>query len=158
MNQNSLLVPQAVWKSTWEGLRSRSDGLRESACVWGGQRSGSKETVTQVHFIDDLPGVRRHRLFHRTSREATTLLFRELRALGQAILADIHCHPGAWVGLSETDAAHPIEYRVGLVALVFPGFATGFPLLSRAGVHVYLGEGAWEELSARKANRRIRIV
>jgi hypothetical protein len=158
MRARSLIVPVKIWTMTWEGLRTRSRARYESACVWGGRRSDENETVEQVHFLDDLPGVRRHRSFHRTSREATQALFARLHSLGQSIVADVHSHPTEWVGLSETDAGHPIEYRVGLFALVLPRFAIGAPLLSRVGVHIYLGDGEWQELSAAKAKLGVKIV
>lgn len=158
MNKASLVVSMGLWQMTWEGLRARSRGRRESACVWGGRRSNDSEVAEEVHFLDDLPGVIGYRAFHSTSREATQALFARLRALGQSIVADIHCHPGRWVGLSETDAEHPIEYRVGLFALVLPCFATGMPRLSRTGVHIYLGDGVWQKFSGGDAKLRIKII
>lgn len=158
MNLSFLVVSQAIWNETWEGLRLRSGNSRESACVWGGHRSETSDEATQVHFIDDLPGIERGRLSHQTPREATELLFGDLRRSGQSIVADVHSHPGSWVGLSETDSTHPIEYRIGLFALVLPRFANGKPSLASAGVHIYLGNGNWKQLSLAEAKERVKIA
>jgi hypothetical protein len=73
------------------------------------------------------------------------------------IIADIHTHPTDWVDLSDTDAAHPIEYRPGLLALVLPFFARRKPGLRGVGVHEYLGNGQWRRLRGVAMTRRIKI-
>lgn len=137
-------VPASLWARTWRGLRDRGAGRRESAAVWSGTRDDTGERAVDVLFLDDLPGVRAHALQHCVPRSATAALFRELRARGHVIVGDVHTHPGAWVDLSLTDQEHPIEYRVGLLAVVIPHFAKGSPDETGVGIHVYRGSGAWE--------------
>jgi hypothetical protein len=157
MNERIITISYSNWHLTWQRLRASSNGQAESACIWAGERRQGNEEVQKVYFLDELPNVQRARLYHRTSREATSRLFEELRRAGHSIIADVHTHPTDWVGLSQTDEAHPIEYRIGLVALVFPFFATGKMELSRVGVHEYLGSGEWNQLTSEEATSRIQI-
>lgn len=149
-------VSSSDWSLTWQGLKSRGGEERETACVWGGRRLDDEEFVEGVYFLDDL-GTSRGRLYHRTPREATVALFHALRQKGHVIIADMHTHPGPWVGLSPTDEEHPIEYRRGLLALVLPFFARGEPNLRGVGAHEYLGDGRWRRLRAAETTKRIRI-
>lgn len=158
MSARCIVVPLALWRSTWAGLRARGRGVRESACVWVGTRSGMLERARDVIFLDDLPGTMGHALQHRTSREAVAALLTRARELQLEIVADIHTHPSDWVDLSIVDQEHPIEYRIGLLALVFPNFAAGPTQLSRTGVHEYLGESRWKTLTGRAVHQRVTIV
>jgi hypothetical protein len=150
-------ISKADWQLTWQGLKLRGNRKLEAACIWGGRRRKNQEMVEGVYFIDDLLGVRRGRLYHRTSREATISLFETLRQRGHVIIADIHTHPRDWVDLSPTDAAHPIEYRKGLLALVLPFFATKKPDLLSVGIHEYVGSGEWRRLKGDEVMTTIRI-
>ena len=159
MNTAILEIPEPLWERTWAGLRSRGDGEREAACIWAGTRGPDVWKVDEVLFFDAFDGgAEAGLLFHVTSREATTSLFALLRERRLQIIADVHTHPADWVDLSLTDAAHPIEYRIGLLALVLPNFAEDAPELSIVGVHEYLGSGAWRRLTAHEAVRRIQII
>lgn len=139
-------VSSEIWLATWEGLRERGNGLREAACVWAGRRRQGRWSVEDVIFIDDLPGTHASALRHSTSPKASAALFGILRSRNLAIAADIHTHPDDWVGLSEIDQLHPIEYRVGLIALVLPWYGEVVPSLHVTGVHEYAGDGEWRLL------------
>ena len=153
-----LVVFEGVWTSTWSGLRERGQSERETACVWLGKREGSIERAHVAVFLDDLPGTVGRRLQHRTSRTAVDMLLMRSRELGMVIVADIHTHPADWVDLSDIDRLHPIEYRIGLLALILPDFAASRPNLQRVGVHEYIGDGDWKTFRAQDAARRVRIV
>ncbi len=158
MREKPLFVPLELWQRTWLGLRARGDGQREAACVWAGESSDREERVSEVIFLDDLPGVESFALQHRTTRTATAVLFEQLREKRLSIVADLHTHPEEWVDLSWVDKAHPIEYRPGLTALVLPGYATGAPSLDETGVHIYLGDGQWRRLRESQAKSKVRII
>lgn len=149
-----LFVTHNLWVSTWEGLQCRSAGQVESACVWLGPRSNTTQVALEAVFLDDLPGTIGRRLQHRTSRQAVAMLLEVARQKQLSIVADLHTHPSDWVDLSDVDQEHPIEYRVGLIALVLPSFAIGAPDLARTGVHEYLGNGKWSTLSVEERNTR----
>jgi proteasome lid subunit RPN8/RPN11 len=158
MTERTLIVPRALWTKTWKGLRTRGGGSRETACVWVGTRDGVVERAHEVIFLDDLPGTAGRRLQHRTSREAVVMLLSRARDLGMVIVCDIHTHPSDWVDLSLVDQEHPIEYRVGLLALVLPNFAGGKPDIEGVGVHEYAGDGRWHTFPPEAFAARLRLV
>jgi hypothetical protein len=106
-----------------------------------------------VLFLDDFGDTERRQGYHRSTREAVAAAFDRLRETGQVIVADVHTHPEAWVGLSGLDMAHPIEFRVGLLAIVIPHFALGGPTVGSIGVHRYLGQGEWRSLRPQEVMR-----
>lgn len=143
-------VARTIWEETWDGLRRRGGGENESAAVWGGRRSDDAEHVKAVYFLDDYAGGERCAGYHRVPVSALTEFFATLHEQRQVIIADIHTHPGDWVGLSALDEENPIEYRVGLPAIVVPRFGLPRPSLSLCGVHIYKGNGRWQTLTGRR--------
>jgi hypothetical protein len=85
--------------------------------------------------------------YHRVPVNALAQLFSSLKDDGRVIVGDIHTHPSGWVGLSNLDKRNPIEYRLGLYAVVLPSFAIGDPCLRASGVHQYLGQAGWQTFS-----------
>lgn len=154
---NPIGISKELWEVTWLGLRARGRGQREAACVWGGKRSISVNQVHSVTFLDDLPGVVAGPLYHRPSRATVRALFDVLRERNEMIVGDIHTHPGDWVGLSDIDAAHPIEFRRGLPALIIPRYAISEPALEGLGLHEYVGDGEWRTLDSDEINRTLLI-
>lgn len=150
-------IRRPQWDLTWQGLKERSGGVRESACVWAGDRLQDVWHVRSVFFLDDLGPVSAGPLHHRASRECVANLFSTLRAHGESIVADVHCHPKDWVDMSPTDEAHPIEFRIGLLAIVLPSFASTAPDVQSAGVHEYLGTSTWRRLSVAQVIDRFLI-
>ena len=138
-----IVIPTRLWELTWARLAQDSQGVRESACVWAGERLKDRWIVQEVAFLDDLCGVRASRLQHRTTRPALEHLFTRLRTGGWQVVADVHTHPGNWVDLSPVDRRHPIEHRIGLVAMVLPQYAAGCPSRDHIGVHDYEGSYQW---------------
>lgn len=158
MRHKFISISSELWTRTWTRLRAHGDGQREAACIWAGDSSDHEERVTDVIFLDDLPGVEAFALQHRTTRKATEALFTQLRDKKLSIIADVHTHPADWVELSWIDRAHPIEYRPGLTAIVLPHYATSSPNLETIGVHVYLGDGQWRQLDGDEAKSKVRVL
>lgn len=150
-------LPAHLWEETMGGLAARSQGVREAACIWAGTRASDTCRASEVLFLDDLPGAIGHARSHRTPRQALEALFSHLRLKGLQIIADIHTHPGSWVGLSSEDRKHPIEFRVGLVAIIIPHFAQMAVKLTEAGVHEYLGQQRWRQLPPAEIRQRFTI-
>lgn len=151
----TLHIARTLYERTWLGLQQRGRGARETACVWLGDQDREREVAREVIFLDDLPGTVGRRLQHRTSREAVRILIDRARELGLTIVGDVHTHPGLWVDLSDVDRAHPIEYRIGLLALVFPAFAKGPPRFEGIGVHEYLGSCEWKTFEDHEVAQRL---
>jgi hypothetical protein len=145
-DKRRVAVPSCIWNDTWIGLRLRGQGRKESAAVWAGCRHNNDERVEAVYFLDDYAGGEQCRGYHRVDVEALTEFFVTLQRQKQVIIADIHTHPTDWVGLSPLDESNPIEFRVGLPAIVLPSFAEPEPSWSISGVHIYRGNGRWRTL------------
>jgi proteasome lid subunit RPN8/RPN11 len=153
----TLRVPRALWTATWSGLRSRADGVREAACVWAGDRESDAWIVRSVHFLEDFGPVSAGPLHHRASRVCVEHLFDEMRRRGESLVADVHVHPDEWVDLSPTDEAHPIEYRIGLLAIVLPHFAAQRPGVAGIGVHEYMATSSWRRLPTDEVTARLHV-
>lgn len=153
--RREIVLSTALLNETWRGLRRRGDGRRESMCVWPGRRVPRRQIVTGVIFLDDLPGTSATETSYTVSPEASGALFRQLDAMGCDIVAALHTHPGDAVDLSPADRASPLEYRVGFLSIVIPGFADGAPALDRIGVHEYVGDGEWRTLAAAEIAARL---
>lgn len=157
MAQGRIIVSRTAWEQTWTGLLARGSGRRETACVWAGTREDACDVVRHVAFIDDQDEVRGAPYSHVAAPAAVARVLADLRMRGLVIVADLHTHPSNWVGLSDIDQANPIEFRVGLIALVLPNFASGERLISRVGVHEYVGEKRWRQLGKYEAATAIVI-
>jgi hypothetical protein len=156
--KRKICVPASIWASTWNGLKIRGEGVTESAAVWAGYQSGNVERVNEVYFLDDYAGGVQRSGYHRVAVQALTQLFLTLQDRKQVIIADIHTHPTHWVGLSPLDEENPIEFRVGLPAIVLPRFAQPQPALSIAGVHIYKGEGKWRTLKGARKQQLFEFI
>lgn len=152
-----LVIPSRLWDETQRGLGERSQGRRESACIWAGQRSPEQCVVQEVVFLDDLPGVRGRSLQHRTPKHALDQLFQILREKGLQIVADVHTHPHDWVDLSRVDQRNPIEHRIGLIAIILPDYAQRAISLVDIGVHEYLGSYQWRRLPRLEVQSRLLV-
>lgn len=157
MNKPEILISTTQWKETWAGLKIRGQESREALCVWAGDRKSQPWKVLEVVFLDDFPGVEGFARFHRVSREAVTALFRCLHQKNLQLIADVHSHPGSWVGLSDIDMEHPLEFRVGFLSLVLPSYAIPKPDIGAVGVHEYIGNMEWKTLTAEAVLSRIKI-
>lgn len=149
-NNRKVLIPKGLWEMTWCGLCDRGRGRVESAAVWAGKRDGKIEVVEGVYFLDDFAGGLQRRGYHLVTPEALAKLFAQLQKERRVLIADVHTHPTGWVGLSEIDKEHPIEFRPGIHAIVLPFFALPEPSLKTAGVHEYKGDGKWRTLSRKE--------
>jgi len=155
MTDQAIKLPEKLWQETIMGLRLRSRGSREAACIWAGNRTSAVQHVEEIFFLDDLPGVQGHTLRHNVPRNAINLLFSILKEKGYQIIADVHTHPNSWVGLSEVDMEHPIEYRIGLPMIVIPNYGKGVINYKNIGVHVYQGKGRWKIIKSDEVEKLI---
>jgi hypothetical protein len=149
----SIVIPEKIWTETWLGLRQRGKGIVESAAVWGGRRDDTNEIVEAVYFLDDLADSIQRKGYHRVSTQALEKFFNQLHADRRVIVGDVHTHPTRWVGLSDIDKDHPVEFRKGLYAVVLPSYAIPAPSLESVGVHQYKGDGRWRSLAQREKKK-----
>jgi hypothetical protein len=137
----------------------REDGLRgvESTVLWGGRRFADHAVVLAVLYPSGGDVERTHE-FVRVGADATAEMGRWLRAQELTGLAQVHTHPSAWTGHSQTDDDFPIASSHGFLSLVWPNFAQqAIRNVGDLGVHRLLN-GRWHHLTERESHALIEIV
>src|SRR5438034_8862579 len=150
-------VPRWVLDRSWSVLRQ--DGLKkvESTVTWGGLRFGAEAVVMALVYPCGRD-VELHSGLIRVGPDTTAEMGRWLRTQGLAGLIQVHTHPTAWTGHSDTDNDFPIASSDGFVSLVWPEFAR-LPVVDATdfGIH-RLKQGKWQQVVGTQAEEMIRIV
>lgn len=150
-------VPRWIIDRAWQILRQ--DGLKEveSTVLLGGRRFGDEALVMAVLYPCGADVVLEGGFVH-VGSDTTAEMGRWLRARGLTALIQVHTHPGAWTGHSQTDDDFPIASSEGFVSLVWPHFAA-LPVqnVDDLGVHRLTG-GRWQEVTGDEARALIHIV
>lgn len=136
------IISRQLLDQTVIGLRARSGGWRESACVWAGTRDGA---IKQVLFHHQLGNDCGGPLFLELPEHAKFDLYRRLAAENQVLLALLHTHPYEWVGLSPTDQDNQISSRLGFWSIVLPYYARDPWDIESVGCHIRV-DGGWQTL------------
>lgn len=153
---SQLIVPTEVFSETMRRLEERSSRRRESAAVWSGVLTGLSGKVSRVDYHHELGDDRSGALYLELSEAAKFRLYGELAHSGLRLLALIHTHPAAWVGLSHVDRGNQVCSRVGFFSLVVPHYGRPPWQLRRIGVHVRTDSG-WYTLRRREVRRMVCI-
>lgn len=147
---DSQLVEQAVaaapfqisrrrWRRLLDELERRGGGRRESGAFLLAAADGSR--VQTLAYYDDLDADCLTGGISFASAGFTTL-WQICADRGLRVVADIHTHPGPWVGQSAVDATNPMISIRGHVAIIAPEY--GRPArVDECGVHIYLGSHRW---------------
>jgi hypothetical protein len=137
-------------------LHRRGEERREAGAFLLGRRKGHSRLVSRVVYLDDIDpeclvgGIHLH-------GEAYGRLWDICDEAGVRVLADIHTHPGDWVGQSSTDKENPMIASSGHIALIAPNFAAGEIKAKHVGVHEYRGEAGWDSHFGRTARRLLYV-
>jgi len=143
VSASRLRVPRSVLQKTVLGLRDRSNGRVESACMWIGDRTGQ---VRRVIFHHEIADDRATALSLELPEKAKFALYKSLASTHENILALLHTHPHDWVDLSPIDQANQISSRVGFWSIVLPQYAQTFWDLNTVRFHIRCERG-WRRLS-----------
>lgn len=152
-----LILPRALFRRTWQGLRSRSDGERESAAVLVGHVVGRVAYAVDIYFHQELDDDHAGPLSVQLSEAGKIRLYAELSSRNLKIAALIHTHPARWVGLSWIDERNQICSRVGVLSIVVPNYGRTSASIRRCGVHVRTDTG-WMRLSPADAVQQVEIT
>ncbi len=148
-----LRVPWTVLRATVAGLRERSAGWRESACMWIGTPAGVVERVTFHHELADdgatalsleLPEFAKFALYQQMAREK------------RRILALLHTHPDSWVDLSWIDQQNRVSSRLGFLSLVLPYYGARDWNYEEIGFHFKCDRG-WRRIYGAEAVAAVQI-
>ena len=123
-------------------VRRRGGGIRESGAFLLARVNTHK--VSQFVLYDDLDKTSLDTGYIRFQGAAYVPLWELCQKLGCYVIADVHTHPGKWVGQSGTDNDHPMIAQAGHVSLIVPEYAKGNTWgMKNVGVYKYLGEHKW---------------
>lgn len=143
-SERKLFIPVLLWWGLLHDLRQKSQGVRESGAFLLGDRDGRCARVRSYVLYHDLdPHVSDSGIIQFAS-SGYSPLWRTCRERKQRAIADVHCHPAAWVDQSDSDVAHPMIPEPGHISLIVPSFGrTPWWSLRAVGVHEYFGGRAW---------------
>jgi hypothetical protein len=153
---DTIRLPIWIWARLILDLRRRGGGKGESGAFLLGR--GNSKRVCAYLCYDDLDAEAYQGgaiTFHAAGYAA---LWQYCKGKQLEVLADVHTHPGAWVGQSSIDQRHPMVPVVGHTALIVPNFAnTGWWSLDLVGVHEYLGSFKWRVHPASEQLRPVKL-
>lgn len=152
-----IVIAQPLWDEMIAELGRRGlNGARESGAFLLTPRDGNGSRVTRIVYLDDLdPECLVGNIhFHGPGYSALAMLCErdQLR-----VVADVHTHPGTWVGQSGIDRDNPMLALRGHLALIVPDYATRPTESHEVGIHEYRGEYGWQSTLGSRAAQLLRI-
>lgn len=132
-----------LWSRLIRDLRHRGEGHRESGAFLLGSSDEKCRRITTYLCYDELDpyALSGNITFHAKGYSALTQFCREN---AMKVLADVHTHPGQYVGQSMIDQQNPMVPKVHHTALIVPSYGwTSRWSLKGVGVYVYLGNFNW---------------
>jgi hypothetical protein len=152
-----IYIPRLIVKKTAEHLRKYGAQGNEGLVFWAGIEvgDGSKFVTTCVY-----PRVRWASGASVSSDViAGAEVVREVRRRGLEIIAEIHSHPGHWVGHSIIDDKNPFVLAKGNISIVVPCLGDeGMEPLWKCGVYLYSVKDGWRRLSKGETVERFVVV
>ena len=152
----ALYVPEELLVATWRGLSASARLGCEGTVRWAGPAFQSRASL-QVATTVVIPGQRIAPGAFEVPHDATRAMGEALATSGLVNIAQLHSHPGTWVGHSDWDDAHAYSSRDGALSIVWPQYARALPAFAQWGIHERV-DGAWLRLGSTDAARRILIV
>lgn len=151
-----LVVPAAAVHSSWTALRATAEAGCEGVVYWSvprGQYDSQVQSVASVIVPEQKVSAGNFQV----PPAAVRAMGRKLREMGLVNVAQLHTHPGNWVGHSAWDDDHAFSLRNGALSIVWPQYGLELPPVGRWGVHE-CHDRAWGRLSTEAAARRVRIL
>ena len=141
MLNNRLNIEKNLWHNLLVELGVRGNGERESGAFL---LTGDEVNITHFIPFDDLDPNCLDTSIIRFSSNGFVRLWNVCAEKSLKVIADIHTHPTAWVGMSELDKEHPMIHIKGHIAMIVPYYATrNYATLKKIGVYRYLGKKDW---------------
>lgn len=151
-----LVIPFSVLTETWRAFQEGAQAGVESTVRWAGPTALGRTSLQVATTVINPP--------QKVSGGHFEIPHSGTRAMGAALLshglvniAQIHTHPGDWVGHSSWDDSHAYSSREHALSIVLPHYGAGMPRLEEWGVHERL-DGQWKQLSASATRDRLLIV
>jgi proteasome lid subunit RPN8/RPN11 len=152
-----LEIPRLVWINLILNLRARGRRRRESGAFLLAQAGSNK--ITSFICYDDLDPNCLNRGYIDFDGSGFVPLWKHCAAENCRVIADVHTHPGDWVGQSETDLAHPMLPVEGHVALILPNYAhCSLFSFKGIGTYAYLGGDQWRTFKRPKMALKLTLL
>ncbi|MDO7868525.1 hypothetical protein [Nocardioides jiangxiensis] len=149
-----MVMSRSMWRGLLAELQRRGEEWRESGAFLLARPGES--VVEHVAYYDDLDancltgGIT-------FASAGFTRLWELCATRGLRVVADIHTHPGEWVGQSRIDETNPMISTPGHIALIAPEYGRRTNL-EEFGVHVYQGGHRWTEVLPGNRRTVVRVV
>jgi hypothetical protein len=147
-----ITIPEYLWERMLDEFARRKRAV-EQVCYFDGVRCGEDGVVVAL----TVPNAQLFADHFEVSPDAMSQAGKHLRRYQMRRLAQVHTHPGPWVGHSPWDDAKAYSQLDGALSLVLPNHARARPRLEEAAVH-RRGVPGWEQLTTQAAAEVIRIV
>jgi len=151
-NPSVLSLHPNVVRTTYKAFAPGRQDRVEFCVFWYGMRINANEAKVSAVVV---PEQRNTPGNYRVLPKAMDAVLEATRPRGWVNLAQLHTHPGEWVGHSQYDDEMANSRRA--LSLVFPRF--GRPSRSwirKIGVHEFIA-GEWRRLSVRRVKERLRL-
>jgi proteasome lid subunit RPN8/RPN11 len=149
-----LIITESVWEKLIYELRKRGYGERESGAFLLGKVDENQ--ILEFVCYDDLDP---HCLDHGIitfDGGGYVPLWQMCKEKRLTVLADVHTHPGEWVGQSRSDSNHPMIAQLGHIAIILPEYAQAKNLtLKDAGIYEYQGDKKWKTVNPKGGRVKI---
>jgi len=145
-----IILPEFIWNQLLREFR-RSWRRVEQVAYLDGVETESTAIVTTITFPNAI-----------LRRGGFSVPASSMSEAGQHLgplvrIAQVHTHPGEWVGHSETDNEQAYSQHDGAVSIVLPNYGKAVRTISNVGVHVCKNY-KWRMLPAAEKEDFLRIV
>jgi hypothetical protein len=138
-------LSRGMYRSLLEELARRGNGTKESGAFLLGKVNERPPgpgvwRVSRIVYYDDLDA---ECLTGGITFRGFDALWASCRSDQSTVIADVHTHPGAWVGQSDIDSSNPMIPRIGHIGVIVPHYAQQNPPVGDLGVYVHRGGHTW---------------
>ena len=148
-------VPQPILRSTADALRQVGQGRKEAVALWQGKiLSDTEAQVSKLIIPKQITGPRH---FNIPMNERLRIMD-DINKVGEFILIQLHTHPEQAFH-SEADDRYAVTKHLHAISIVIPNFGMRWTgNLAHASVHLNLGQGVWQTLTAGDVARLFEII
>lgn len=151
-----IVIPALVWRSVIEGFTA-TPGSVERIAFLDGVAAAADPADGGVVTTATFPNASESAGHWHVATPDMSDAGRHLRTFGLVRLAQVHSHPGTWIGHSLTDDKMAFSQAPGTVSIVLPAHALTYPGLGDAGVHIR-ERWSWRELEHEEVPDYVRVV
>lgn len=152
-----IYIPHLIVEKTAEHLRKYGVQGNEGLVFWAGIEAGDSSKFVTTCVYPKVRGVSGASVSADVIAGAEVV--REVRRRELEIIAEIHSHPGHWVGHSIIDDENPFVLADGNISIVVPCLGDeGMEPLWKCGVYLYSVKDGWRRLSEGEIVERFVVV